>query len=87
MTDDQTVILIKEAMLNAGLDEAEAERVARSSQANADAVRRFTAIEKQLTEMVEAYDRLKRWAIGLAGLLASNFGIDVMEGLGFILGG
>jgi hypothetical protein len=79
MKREEAVKLIKEAMLNAGLDEKEAERVAEMSQSNVDAVRRFEYIEVELIEMASAYDKLKKGALILGSLLVANFVRDFYE--------
>jgi hypothetical protein len=79
MNDEETVRLIKEAMINAGLDETEAERVAKMSQSNIDATRRFEAVEGDLLEVANAYDKLKKGALILGSLLVANFVRDFYE--------
>ena len=81
MNKDQTVLLIKEAMLNAGLDEEEAQRVADSSQASADAIRRFEVIEDDLTTLAAAYNKSKNVIKVLGGLVLTNFAGDIYEWL------
>lgn len=77
MTDDKTVVLIKEAMLNAGLDEAEATKVAESNQRAALAAERFEVLEERLTDIANAYDKLKTAAKVLGGLILSNWAADI----------
>lgn len=79
MNDDETVRLIKEAMLHAGLDEKESERVAKMSQVNIDATRRFEEVEVELLAVANAYDKLKKGAMILGSLLVANFVRDFYE--------
>lgn len=74
MDNDKTKFIIRQAMVNSGLSETEADIVAERTQHNTDAVKRFEVLEADIK-------RLKTGAKWLGGLLLANYSTNILDWL------
>lgn len=81
---DETMILLKAALIETGLSELESERIVLSIEANGDAVKRLEELEPRLDEIIKAYEAGKKWATAFITLMLANYGLDIAESAGIL---
>ena len=74
MDSDKTKFIIRQAMVNSGLSESDADIVAERTQHNTDAVKRFEALEAKLARAENGV----KW---LGGLLLANYSTNIIDWL------